>query len=39
MLFDNSGIKPSLIAKGKGGAVEIARNSLFNLIAEKQGDE
>jgi predicted ABC-type ATPase len=39
MLFDNSGIKPSLIAKGKGGAVEIARNSLFNLIAEKRGNE
>ncbi|MBN2020360.1 MAG: zeta toxin family protein [Sedimentisphaerales bacterium] len=34
MLFDNSGAKPVLIAKGKNGHIEIIRKQLFELISQ-----
>lgn len=37
MLFDNSRVKPELIAKGKNGDLEIFNHSLFNIINGMRG--
>ncbi len=37
MLFNNSGVKPSLIAKKNNGGVEIINKELFKKILRKAG--
>ena len=39
MLFNNSGIKPSLIAKKNNGGIEITNKELFEKITKKIGVE